>query len=458
MYRELQPLRRTLSEELRSSLLPGLPGIQPDKLIDTYLDQLTLFVGADVADLTLSLLAIDASKEELGHLLNVANTPSGFRQITAWLEKLRSEHHLRIIAVACEATGVYYWGFWDALAEQPNLARILYNPRTTAHMGEVLSKRVRTELVDAYLLAEQLRLGSTPEVVLSQDADLLSARFCSRSARDLAQQINRKKNQLRALLRAYSPAFSQVFPGQKFHHPAVYALYAQHLFPDEIVAAGPEAIAAILTSHCRTAFDATVAQQLVELCRTVLLRPITRSVIRQRALDLADDITTAQSRQRYFIRTGYDLIKQRSEAKLLKQTSGAGLSNTLALVSEVGDVQRFPDGAHLASFLGLTTSKHISGATVYKATHITKQGAPNARYAAVNMADHLRHKVPYYHSMYQRITDRKPPHKGHFVALVAIARHFTTNVLYDMWRQQRPFFLETADYRQYLQEHPHTDH
>ena len=114
-----------------------------------------------------------------------------------------------------------------------------------------------------------------------------------------------------------------------------------------------------MTSHCRTAFDATVAQQLVELCRTVLLRPITRAVIRQRALDLADDITTAQSRQRYFIRTGYDLIKQRSETKLLKRTSGAGLSNTLALVSEVGDVQRFPDGEHLASFLGLTTSKHI---------------------------------------------------------------------------------------------------
>ncbi len=205
MYRELQPLRRTLREELRSSLLPGLPGIQPDKLLETYLDQLTLFVGADAADLTLSLLAIDASKEELGSLLNVANDSSGFRQITTWLEKLRSQHQLRIIAVACEATGVYYSGFWDALAEQPNLARILYNPRTTAHMGEVLSKRVRTELVDAYLLAEQLRLGSTPEVVLSQDADLLSARFCSRSARDLAQQINRKKNQLRALLRAYSP-------------------------------------------------------------------------------------------------------------------------------------------------------------------------------------------------------------------------------------------------------------
>jgi transposase len=458
MYRELQPLRQTLREELGASLLPGLPGIEPDKLLDTYLDQLTLFVGADVADHTLSLLAIDASQEELGHLLNVANTAAGFRQIGTWLDKMRSQRHLRIIAVACEATGVYYWGFWDALAELPNVARILYNPRTTEHMGEVLSKRVRNELVDAYLLAEQLRLGSTPEVILSQDPDLLAARFCSRSARDLAQQINRKKNQLRALLRAYNPAFAQTFPGSKFHHPAVYALFEHHLFPDEIVAAGTEVIAAVLTSHCQTAFDATQAQLLVDLSRSVLLRPIQRPVIRRRVLDLADEITTAASRQRYFIRQGYDLIKQRPEAKLLKQTTGAGLSNTLALVSEIGDVQRFPDGEHLASFLGLTTSKHISGTTVYKGKHITKQGAPNARYAVVNMADHLRHKVPFYNTMYQRIAGRKSPHQGHFVALVAIARHFTTNVLYDMWRYQRPFFLETTDYRQFLKEHPHTTH
>ena len=98
---------------------------------------------------------------------------------------------------------------------------------------------VRNELVDALLLAEQLRLGSTPEVLLQDDADLLTARYYSRAARDLAQQINRKKNQLRALLRAYCPPLSQVFPGSKLHHPAVYALLQEHLFPDELVDPAP---------------------------------------------------------------------------------------------------------------------------------------------------------------------------------------------------------------------------
>ena len=53
--------------------------------------------------------------------------------------------------------------------------------------------------------------------------------------------------------------------------------------------------------------------------------------------------------------------------------------------------------------------------------------------------------------MYNRMKSRKPPRKGHFVAL---ARDFVTNVLYDMWRHQRPFFLEVEDYRAYRKTHP----
>jgi transposase len=456
MYRELFSLRQALSLELKADLSPAGPGIDSEHLLQSYLDRLTMYVGCDVADRTLTLFAVDTAGDELGHL-STANDPQGFEQIWDWLEDLRSQHGLRIILLAMETTGVYYWACWDFLVNRPNLARVLYNPRTTAHMTEVLSKKVRNELVDAFALAEQVRLGSTPEVVLCENTDLLTARFCSRAARDLAQQINRKKNQLRALLRAYNPAISQVFPGAKFHHQAVYALFQHYVFPDECVHAGVEAITAILTAHCRTAFDRQHVERLVAICRNTLSRPIGREEIRQRVHHLIDDITTCQKRKTYFNNTGYRLIEHLPETQLLRDTTGAGISNTLALVSEVGDVHRFKSGEHLASFLGLTTSKHISGTTVFVSKHITKQGSPNARYAAVNIAQHLSQRVPKYQQMYKRIKNRKPPRKGHFVALVAIARDFVTNVLYDMWRYQRPFYLEVEDYRAYRRKNPRLD-
>ena len=69
MYRELQPLRQALSTELRANLPPAGPGIEPEHLLQTYLDRLTLYVGCDVADQTFTLCAVDAAGEELGHLM-----------------------------------------------------------------------------------------------------------------------------------------------------------------------------------------------------------------------------------------------------------------------------------------------------------------------------------------------------------------------------------------------------
>jgi transposase len=457
MYRELQPFRQALSCELKASLFPAVAGVDPNKLLETYLDRLTMFTGVDVADQTFTALALDAGREILGSLEGCTNQPDGFAQFLAWAQALRGQHGLRIIAVAGETTGIYYWALWDFLGEQSDVARVLYNPRTTEHMGEVLSKKVRNELVDALLLAEQLRLGSTPEVLLPDDTDLLTARYYSRAARDLAQQINRKKNQLRALLRAYCGPVCQVFPGEKLHHPAVYAQLQEHVFPAEFIQAGAEALTTILTAHCRDIFGSAEVNQLLTASRQAITRPIGQDAIHSLVRAHIQDITTFQERKALYLKVGYALIKDRKETELLRTVKGAGVSNTLALVSEVGDATRFASGEHLASFLGLTTSKHISGATLFQSKRITKQGSPNGRYAAVNVAQHLTRWVPRYQEMYKRIKARKPPRKGHFIALVAVARDFVSNVLYDMWHNQRPFFVEVSDYRSYRQKHSHSN-
>ena len=322
-------------------------------------------------------------------------------------------------------------------------------------MTEVLSKKVRNDLVDAYALAEQVRLGGTPETWLSNDADLQTARYCSRFARDLAKQVNHKKNQLRSTLRAYNPVLEQVFPKNQLHHPAVYALLEHYVFPPEFRPSGrgghhPRSWSSIATpllgksrpSHWLSCVLSNWFAQLARKSFTRAFASCVRTSKRSNAV------------RKLFSKPGMHFIQDRPETKLLYRTMGAGLSNTLALVSEVGDVSRFPDGDHLASFLGITTSKHISGTSIFHAKHITKQGSPNARYAIVNLAQHLCRRVPKYQAMYQRVKERKPGRIGHMIAVVAVARDFATNILYDMWHNQRPFFLEVAVYRKYRQEHP----
>ena len=128
MYRELLPLRQALSQQLQADLFPATAGIDPNKLLETYLDRLTMYIGVDVADQTFTALAEDASGQVLGTLEACPNRPKGFRRFMAWAEALRDKHGLRILAVACETAGIFYWALWDFLAQQPGLARVLYNP------------------------------------------------------------------------------------------------------------------------------------------------------------------------------------------------------------------------------------------------------------------------------------------------------------------------------------------
>lgn len=56
MYRELQPLRAAVSQELKATLFPAVTGLDPNKLLETYLDRPTLYTGVDVADHTFTAL------------------------------------------------------------------------------------------------------------------------------------------------------------------------------------------------------------------------------------------------------------------------------------------------------------------------------------------------------------------------------------------------------------------
>lgn len=194
---EMQNVSRTVSPSpgprrpTEGRPFPGWPGIHLEHLLQPYLDRLTMYIRCDAADHILTFFVIDTAGDEPG-LLSTRYDPQGFEHTWDRLEDLRSWRHLRIMLLATETTCAYYLARLDLLARRPNLARVLRNPCTTAHMTEVPSTKVRDELVDAYALTEQVRLGSTPELSLSEDADLLTTRFCSRATRDLAGQTNRK--------------------------------------------------------------------------------------------------------------------------------------------------------------------------------------------------------------------------------------------------------------------------
>lgn len=69
------------------------------------------------------------------------------------------------------------------------------------------------------------------------------------------------------------------------------------------------------------------------------------------------------------------LAKEDKIAKLLMTILGVGYYSALLIVSEVGEINRFPDSYHLCSYAGLVPSTHSSGGVTHYGSSITKAGS-----------------------------------------------------------------------------------
>lgn len=123
------------------------------------------------------------------------------------------------------------------------------------------------------------------------------------------------------------------------------------------------------------------------------------------------------------------------EAGWLDSMPGVGRYLALLILAEIGDIGRFPDREHLASYAGLVPSVHSSGGRT-RLGPITKEGSPWLRWAMIQAA-HAAIRTPGpLKSRYERLRQRKP----HGTAIVDLAR-FMLGCVFAMLRERRPFQL-----------------
>lgn len=122
-------------------------------------------------------------------------------------------------------------------------------------------------------------------------------------------------------------------------------------------------------------------------------------------------------------------------AKRLMTVPGIGAYTALAILAEVGDFARFPDGEKLASYAGLVPQIHQSGDTE-RLGQITKLGNPILRYLLVETThSHVRYAPESAISIrHRRIAEKR----GKSKAIVATARQFCL-VLKAMMDHQEDF-------------------
>ncbi len=131
-------------------------------------------------------------------------------------------------------------------------------------------------------------------------------------------------------------------------------------------------------------------------------------------------------------------------AQLLCTMPGIGAYSALLILSEIGDIRRFPDSRHLCSYAGLVPSVHASGGKT-RLGRLTKQGSKWLRWILVELSLHAINGAPQFRSLYYRVSKKH----GVNTARVAVARAMLKTIYAMLTKQEvfRPMVKETAGQR-----------
>ena len=122
-----------------------------------------------------------------------------------------------------------------------------------------------------------------------------------------------------------------------------------------------------------------------------------------------------------------------SRVRLLMTLPGVSHVVAIGLLAALGDVSRFRDGNHAASYLGLAPITRQSGKHCYHG-HITKAGNSQARWLLTQSCQHVaRHPGPL-GAFFRRLAKRK----NRQVAIVAVARKLVS-IAYLMLKNNEPY-------------------
>lgn len=277
-----------------------------------------------------------------------------------------------------EATGGWMW-----LAEELEAAGLEVHLAHAAKVRLIAEARLKTDKVDAWVLAQLLRTGFLPEAYLAP-REVRDQRALLGHRQALVKMRTAIKNRIHALLRRFNlrvPA-SDIFGRKGRGH--------------------------LESLRLPTPYDLLLANWLE------LLEHLTQLIAR---------------RERHIRRQ----LSQDPRAALLMSLPGVGVLTAHLILAEVGPIERFASAKKLASYAGLCPSTRQSGAKTFHG-RIGPAGRKYLKWALVESAHTAVRRDPYCARLYQRHCRSKGPGKA-----TVIVAHFLARMVWKVLKEGQPY-------------------
>jgi transposase len=313
-----------------------------------------IHVGADLHERFCYMTALDA----MGRAIKagpVANRPLELRR---WLRDLP-----RPVNVAVEACS--FWpAFQEAIGKQVDCIRLVHPQRVKA----IASAKLKNDRVDSATLAHLLRCDLLPEAWMA-DRDTRERRQQVRLRISLGQHRAALKNQVHAILHQHGK---------------------------------------------RSPVSDTFGKKGREWLRKISLPPVARETV-ETYCTLIDQVGQQIRKQELRLK---EMASEDARAQWLATIPGVGTYSAMILLSEIGDIARFPTAKALFSYAGLVPWVRESAGHQSRGG-ISRCGSPRLRWVMVEAAHTAMRSSPVARGYFDRLRKR---HKHAHVARVALAR------------------------------------
>lgn len=390
----------------------------------------SLIVGVDPHRKKNVMQLMDSQGQELGRPLRVNNNQPGTAAFVQELVEQMDRGQYEAIELASEATGWYWFHFFQTLSQDPLLNQwplelYLFNPRLTAKFKQSYGERDKTDPNDAFIVADRFRFGRDLPVPFEYEETYLPLRFLTRYYFHVTHNLAREKAYALAII--YLKASEYTHPDKKpfknVFGAASRAVLQEFASIEEIATIDFEELVEFIDVKGKRRFADP------EDNTRKLLQVVEDSYPLPQALHQPLNIILALSfKQITFLEAQQKRLKAAIAEHIstipnsLQTIPGIGPVFSAGLIAEIGPLQRFDfKETKVAKFAGFMWKKSQSDDFTADHTPLIKNCNRYLRYYFCEAANAVRMHEPDYKAFYDRKYHQVRKHQ-HKRAIVLTAR------------------------------------
>ncbi|MFR8299034.1 MAG: IS110 family transposase [Gordonibacter urolithinfaciens] len=229
-------------------------------------------------------------------------------------------------------------------------------------------KEGKSDAKDAFIIADVSL--STPRLIRpvgTRDGVIAEIKVLNSRRADIVKERTRYYNRLHDLLLQASPPLEQLFEGEKLHSGLAVKMFERYGGPRGLKRAGKARVSKWAGSvKCQKNRGPAMAEEVFEALGTMTVELPATEVIEIQIKQLARRILELDQEESELDAAIEERADAVPETAILKSIPGIGRVHGATIAAEIGDISRFPDANHLASYGGIAPVKEESGTSVKK--------------------------------------------------------------------------------------------